>query len=61
MYETYYEKLQLYFGEKIIPLHYMDTGSFLLRLNSINIIKDSQNLNEMFDFSKINENHGLCS
>ena len=30
MYETYYEKLQQYFGEKNINLHYMDTDSFVI-------------------------------
>ena len=28
MYETYYDKLQQYFRQEIIQLHYMDTGSF---------------------------------
>ena len=29
MYETYYDKLQPYFGQENIQLHYMDTDSFL--------------------------------
>ena len=29
MHETYYDKLQPYFGEKNLHLHYMDTDSFI--------------------------------
>ena len=30
MYETYYDKLQPYFGQENLHLHYMDTDSFVL-------------------------------
>ena len=30
MYETYYDKLQPYFGQKNLHLQYMDTDSFVL-------------------------------
>ena len=33
MYETYYDKLQPYFGQENIQLHYMDTDSFILSVN----------------------------
>ena len=36
MYETYCDKLQTYYGEKNIQLHYMDTYSFVLRVNTKN-------------------------
>ena len=29
MYETFYDKLQQYFGQGKIQLHYMDTDSFV--------------------------------
>ena len=38
MYETYYDILQPYFGQENIQLHYMDTDSFVLSVNTIDII-----------------------
>ena len=40
MYQTYYDKLQPYFGQENIQLHYMDTDSFVLSVNTKDIIKD---------------------
>ena len=34
MYETYYDKLQPFFGENNLQLHYMDTDSFVLSVNT---------------------------
>ena len=39
MYETYYDKLQPYFGQKNIQLHYMDTDSFVLSVKTKDITK----------------------
>ena len=50
MYQTYYEKLQPYFGQEKLQLHYMDTVSFALSANIKNIIKDLKNHEELFDF-----------
>ena len=61
MYETYYEKLQPYFGYENIQLHYMDTDSFVLSVNTKNIIKDLRNLEDIFDFSNLDKNHELFS
>ena len=58
MFEAFYAKLQPYFGEKI-ELHYMDTDSFLLSINTNRIIKDLQNLNDLFYFSNLKKNHEL--
>ena len=44
MYETYYDILQPYFGQEIIHLHYMDTDSLVLSVNTKDIIKDLKNL-----------------
>ena len=61
MYETYYDSLQPCFGQENIQLHYMDCDSFILSIKSENIIKDLKNLEDIFDFSKIDENHELYS
>ena len=61
MYETYYDELQPYFGEQNLHLHYMDTDSFILSVNTKDIIKDLKNLEDIFDFSNLDENHELFS
>ena len=57
MYETYYDKLQPYFGQESIRLHYMDTDSFVLNVNTNDIIKDLKKLEDIFNFSNLDENH----
>ena len=61
MYETYYDKLQPYFGQENIKLHYMDCDSFILSIETQNIINDLKNLEDLFDFSNLNKNHELFS
>ena len=61
MYETYYDKLQPYFGQENIQLHYMDTDSFILSVNTKDIIKDLKNLEDKFDFSYLDKTHELFS
>ena len=61
MYETYYDNLQPYFGQEIIQLHYLDFDSFILSIKSENLIKDLKKLDDIFDFSNIDENHELYS
>ena len=61
MYETYYDKLQPYFGQENIKLHYMDCDSFVLSIETQNIIKNLKNLEDLFDFSNLNKNHDLFS
>ena len=43
MYETYYDKLQPYFGEERVQLIYVDTDDMILSMNTENIIKDLKN------------------
>ena len=43
MYETFYDILQPYFGQKKLHLHYKDTDSFILSVNTKDIIKDLKN------------------
>ena len=59
MYETYYDTLQPCFGQENLQLHYMDCDSFVLSIKSENIIKDLKSLEDLFDFSNIDENHEL--
>ena len=59
MYETYYDSLQTYFGQENLQLHYIDTDGVFLSMKSKNIIKDLRNLEDIFDFSNLNENHEL--
>ena len=61
MYETYYDKLQPSFGQENIQLHYMDTDSFILSVNTKDVIKDLKNLEDSFDFSNLDKNHELFS
>ena len=61
MYESYYDKLQPYFGEENLHLHYMDTDSFVLSINTQNIIQDLHNLKDLFDFRNLDKNHEVFS
>ena len=61
MYETYYDILQPYFGQENIKLHYMDCDSFVLSIETENIINDLKNLQDLFDFSNLDKNHELFS
>ena len=61
MYETYYDKIQPYFGQENIRLHYMDTDSFVLSVNTKDSFKDLKNLEDIFDFNNLDKNHELFS
>ena len=61
MYETYYDTLQPYFGQENLQLHYNDKDGMILSMNTKNIIKDLKNLEDIFDFSNLDENHELFS
>ena len=59
MYETYYDTLQPYFGQENLQLHYIDTDGMILSMETKDIIKDLKNLEDIFDFSNLDENHEL--
>ena len=59
MYETYYDNIQPYFGQENIQLYYMDTDSFVLSVNTKDIIKALKNLEDIYDFSNLDKNHEL--
>ena len=61
MYETYFDKLQPYFGEENIQLHYIDTDAFVLSLNTNDINKDLKKMEDIFDFSNVEKSHELFS
>ena len=61
MYETYYDELQPYLGQENLKLHCMDCDSFVLSSETENIIFDFKNLEDLIDFSSLNENHELFS
>ena len=61
MYETSHDKLQPYFEQENIHLHYMDTDSFVLTVNTKDIIKDLKNLEDILDFSNLDKTHELFS
>ena len=61
MYETYYDKLQPYFGQENLQLQYLDTDSFVLSVSKKDIINDLKNLADLFNFSNLDENHEIFS
>ena len=61
MYETYYDKLQPSFGEKKLHLHYIEKDAFVLSVNTKNINKYLKKLEDIFDFSNLDDKHELFS
>ena len=62
MYESFYDKLQPYFGEKSIQCFYINTDAFVV-LSTISKVffKDLKDLEDFFDFSNSSENGELFS
>ena len=61
MYETYYDKLQPYFGQENFQLLYKDTDVFVFSVNTEDFIADLKNLEDIFDYSILDENRELLS
>ena len=61
MYEIYYDNLQPYFGQENLQLHYIDTDVMILCMRTKTIVKDLKNLEDIFDFGDLDENHELFS
>ena len=56
MYEWYYDKMQPYFGEDNLELHYLDTDSFIFSFKPIkSLIEDLKHFKEDFDFSDLDQ------
>ena len=61
MYETYYDSLQPFFGQKILQLHFIDTYGMILSMKTQKIIKGLKTLEDKFDFSNLDENQELIN
>ena len=61
MYETYFDTLQPYFGQENLQLQFVDTDGMFLSMKTKDIIKDVKNLENISDFSNLDENHELFS
>ena len=62
MYEWYYDKMQPYFGENNLELHYLDTDSFIFSFKPIkSLIEDLKHFEDDFDFSDLDPSHELYS
>ena len=61
IYESYYDKLQPFFGREKLQLHYMVTVSFVLNINSSKNIKNLQILKDLFDFINLNKTREIFS
>ena len=62
MYERYYDKMQPYFGEDNLELHYLDTDSFIFSFKPIkSLIEDLKHFKDDFDFSDLDPSHELYS
>ena len=57
MYETYYDTLQPYFCQESLQIHNIDTDGLILTMKTENIIKDLKNLEDIFDFTNLDESH----
>ena len=62
MYEWYYDKMQLYYGEDNLELHYLDTDSFIFSFKPIkSLIENLEHFKEDFDFRDLHTSHELYS
>ena len=62
MYEWYYDKMQPYFGEDNLELHYLDTDSFIFSFKPIkSLIEDLKHFKDDFDFSDLDPTRELYS
>ena len=57
----HYDRLEPYFGEKNIKSQYIHTDAFVPSFISKDVVRDFQTLEELIDFSNLNENHELIS
>ena len=60
-YENYYDKIQPYFRQKNLQCRYRDTDSFVLSMRTENNNKNSKKLENICNFSLLDENHELFS
>ena len=51
MYETYYDNLQPYFGQKSLESHYIDTDGMIFSMRTQKINKDLKNVEDILEFN----------
>ena len=62
LYERYYDKMQPYFGEDFLKLHYLETDSFIFPfIRNKNLIEDIKRFKEDFVFSDLDPSPELYS
>ena len=62
MYERYYDKVEPYFGEDNLELHYLNTDSFIFSVKPIkSLIEDLKYFKEDFNFSGLDQWFGSVS
>ena len=64
MYETYYDKLQKYFGQDGIQIHYQDTDAYVMSVRATDILNELNKLQDQyrfFDFSNLNKEYKFFS
>ena len=61
MYKTYHDKLQPFFGQENIQIHYIDTDAFVLSMNTKYNLKDLKHFADVFDFSNLDRNQEIFS
>ena len=59
LYETYCDKLQPFFGLESSQIHCIGKDGMILSMRTENIIKDLKNLEDINDFSNLDENHEI--
>ena len=61
MYEWYYGKMQPYFGEDNLEIHYLDTDSFIFLFSPIqsNWLDDLKHFSNDLDFGELDPSHGF--
>ena len=57
MYETFFDKLQTYFGQENLHLLYLDFDSFVLSISNQKIFNDIKNHKDLIDFSILDVNY----
>ena len=61
MYETYFDTLQPYFNQENVQLLYVYTDGMILSMKTENTFELLKNLEDLSDFSNLDENHEIFS
>ena len=61
MFQTFYDTLQRVFDQEILQLHYAHTDGMILSMKTENTFELLKNLEDLSDFSNLDENHEIFS